>query len=321
MNLEKAAGYAKSSIDGLVLVHVGLHKTGTTWLQQRIFKALNGAEIEFCGDLKTIYREFVVPEAKDFSITRVQNVFADFMRTAQEAGRLPVISAESLAGRPFHAKYHRSILARRIAAVFPNARILLTIREQNAIIRSMYGQYIRFGYTSNIKQFLQEPSKESSFTPILDKQFYNYARLIQEYREIFLRDRICIMPFERLIADPAWALNSIEKFTGFELPGAILGAKTHKVSNPALSVLAYNTVRQLNRFISQDARWQRTNGSFNPNAVGYWVDRFTPRFLRKSMEKRLREIIDAEISDFYRRSNREASETIGTDLGQFGYAV
>jgi len=304
-----------------VLVHVGLHKTGTTWLQQRVFRALDGQAISFCGDLDMIYRAFIVPEIADFSVEQTRETFADLMQTARASGRLPVISGESLAGRPFHTKYQRAVVAKRIAEVFPNARILLTIREQSAIIRSMYGQYIRFGYTSNIRQFLERPPAGSSFSPVLDWDFYDYSRLVQDYRACFEPDRVIVLPFEQLLSDPKWAVSRLETGTGVALSSNLSEAQPAKTSNPAWSVPAYNTARMLNRFVSQDSRWQRPRGRFSPGAIGYRIDRLTPGGLRRRMEEQWRQIVTEAMGDYYQSSNRAASDLIGVDLGALGYSA
>ena len=321
MTSESALSYLPCENQDKVLIHVGLHKTGTTWLQQRIFKALDGRFIDFCGDLDLIYRELIVPEIVDFSTDRVRMAFAGLMQTAKAAKRLPVISGEALAGRPFHAKFHRAVVAQRIAETFPNAHILFTIREQTSIIRSMYGQYIRFGYSSSIHQFLQQPPDGSSFAPILNMDFYDYEKMIEEYRQVFAPERIVVMPFERLIADPAWAMDLLERNTGFPIPKTLPEANLEKASNPAWSALAYGAVRNLNRFVSQDARWQDRRYRFNTNAIGYWVDRITPRVLRRRMDEHLTQTVRDKIGDYYKLSNRNASKLIGVDLSEFGYAV
>lgn len=308
------------SVEDPVLVHVGLHKTGTTWLQQRVFQALDGQGIAFCGDLDLIYRTFIVPEIAEFSVEPARQAFADLLQTARTAGQLPVISGESLAGRPFHTKYQRAVVAQRIAQVFPNARILLTIREQTAIIRSMYGQYIRFGYTSNIHQFLKRPPAGSSFSPVLDWDFYDFARLIREYRTFFAPDRVLVLPFERFVSDADWAMRRIGDSTGVDLSRDLPDTQPAKTSNPAWSVPAYNAVRTLNRFISQDARWQRPRGRFSPNAIGYWANRLTPDRLRQRLDDRWRQIVAEAAGDYYQSSNRDASDLIGLDLGSLGYA-
>ena len=46
-----------------IVIHAGLHKTGTTWLQDRIFAPKDGTELVYCGDIELIYRSFITPAA------------------------------------------------------------------------------------------------------------------------------------------------------------------------------------------------------------------------------------------------------------------
>ena len=311
----------RSQVGNTVLVHVGLHKTGTTWLQRRLFQALDGQCIAYCGDIKFIYREFIVPEIGVFSADEARHAFSSLIETARANDRLPVISGEALAGRPFHAKFHRSVIAQRIAEVFPDAHILLTIREQVAIIHSMYGQYIRFGYTSDLRSFLRQPPRESSLSPVLDLDFYNYAKLIKGYRALFGEDRVTVMPFEKLIADPSGQIDMLSRRTGFRLSSDVPEETRTAVQNRGWSDLAYNAARQVNRFVSQDSRWQRARGRLSPNSIGHYVNRLTPGSLRKRMSDRARRLISDEIGPYYAASNREAYTLTGIDLGEIGYRV
>jgi hypothetical protein len=301
-----------------LLIHVGLHKTGTTWLQKLVFQAKAGREIEYCGDIGLIYREFIVPDFTDFDPDQARARFAALCATATDTGRLVVISGENLAGRPFHAKFHREIVADRLAAVFPEAHILITIREQNAVILSMYGQYLRYGYTSSLRAFLQEPPPEAAHDPVLNRSFYDYERLIATYEQRFPRHNILVVPFEWMLAEPAAMIEHLSEGTGVELtPVAVETAR--QTTNSAWSDLAYNSLRHLNRLESQDSRWQLSPGMFRPNAMAARIDRLTPAFLRQRMHKARRQQVEDAIGNFYAPSNRRVSERIGIDLEQYGY--
>lgn len=301
-----------------VVLHVGLHKTGTTWLQRRIFAAKHGRELQYCGDIDLIYRQFLIPGPGDFSAATARAAFAPLLEQAAGNGQPVVISGENLAGRPFHARHLREITAGRLAETFPEARILLTIREQNAIISSMYGQYLRFGYSSSLQAFLQEPPPGAAYQPVLDRSFYDYARLIETYERFFPRDRILVAPFEWMLAEPDALLARLSAATETVLTP--VGTETaRRVENSAWSDLAYEALRHLNRFDSQDSRWQRKPLLLRPNAIAARIDRLTPDRLRRSMRKARKALIDEMIGDRYAASNRVASERIGIDLAAYGY--
>jgi hypothetical protein len=301
-----------------LLIHVGLHKTGTTWLQKRVFQAKAEREIEYCGDIGLIYRQFIVPSFADFDPEQARARFAPLRAAATEKGRLAVISGENLAGRPFHGKFQREIVADRLAAVLPDAHILITIREQNAVILSMYGQYLRYGYTSSLRAFLKEPPTDVAHDPVLNRSFYDYERLIATYERRFPANKILVVPFEWMLAEPAAMMERLSQGTGIALT-PVAAETARQTTNSAWSDLAYDALRHMNRLESQDSRWQLAPGMFRPNAMAARIDRLTPAFLRRRMHKARRQLVEDAIGNLYAASNHRVSQRIGIDLAQYGY--
>ena len=78
----------------------------------------------------------------DFDCQKLRAKLSDIKAPA---GYVPVVSNERLAGHPLSNGFDRRFLAERIKQVFPKAKILLTIREQNSVIMSNYMQYLKYG--------------------------------------------------------------------------------------------------------------------------------------------------------------------------------
>lgn len=309
-----------NTLERPLVIHVGLHKTGTTWLQGQLSGARYQDDLVFCGNINFIYRQFLVPDAQEFSPEETRAAFCDRWASQLDGRQAVMVSGEYLGGRPFHAKHMREVTAARIARTFPEAHILITLREQAAIIYSMYGQYLRFGYTSSLSEFLRQPSPHSSFQPVLDRAFYDYARLLDLYERFFPGDRIMMAPSEWMFANPDTFIDRLNAQLGTSLP-VPENQMRDKVANPAWSDLAYGVLRQLNRFDSQDSRWQRSVGRLGPNAMAARIDRLTPAILRRRMRAARMDMIRQEIGDFYAASNRTLAERIGLDLTSFGYAT
>jgi hypothetical protein len=300
-----------------VLLHVGLHKTGTTWLAERLFERPGNPDFVATSDRSLLYSLFINPDQDAFDPAAVRARLRPLAERAAAEGRVVALLGETLAGRPFHARYRREIHAERLRRCFPQARILLTIREQDAIIRSMYGQFVRFGYTDPLAGFLARPPAEAGFTGILDYGFYDYDRLHRLYAGLFGAGQVTLLPFEKILRDPAGAVADLSRLLGRPL-APVPSAEARERVNPGWSSLAYAAARQANRFRQRDTPWL-DRGPVNPNVIGYWVDRLTPRALRERGAQRDRALIRAAVGDRYAASNRAVSDRLGLGLDALGY--
>lgn len=79
------------------------------------------------------------------------------------AGMVPVISSEILSGHPFSGGIASDDYARRLKAIAPDAKILVSIRSQMRILTSVYMQYLLRGGTMGPELFFAgDPDSGSS---------------------------------------------------------------------------------------------------------------------------------------------------------------
>src|SRR5215216_4296052 len=98
---------AKASLDAVLfsivesralmrpLLHIGYHKTGTTWLQRQVFPNAE-AGFSFVARPKALRPGFVVVDPFDFEPQIVRKNFEPRIREAQEKDLVPVLSFERL---------------------------------------------------------------------------------------------------------------------------------------------------------------------------------------------------------------------------------
>src|SRR3546814_8368538 len=94
------------------------------------------------------------------------------------------------------------MIADRLRETFPDARILIVIREQRALIRSMYSQHITDGGTGTLGRFLNRPEPGLGRKPWFDPEVYAFDRLIAYYCGLFGAERVLALPFELLAREP-----------------------------------------------------------------------------------------------------------------------
>lgn len=299
-----------------IIVHVGLHKTGTTFCQRSLFPQIEGAVLAY--EVAETHAVFLIPEIEDGTNPDAAPKIRVAIERAAGEGRPVIISDEALGGLPFHQKYHRGVAAQRIKAVFPNAKILLTIREQRAVIGSLYGQYLRYGYCSSLAEFLAQDGPNPAIAPVLDLNFYNYHRAARFYEGVFGAGNVAAVPMEQLLADPGGFVARLSALAGAEmhLP-AEFDTGTREL--PAWSKWARSYQRLANRFIPQDSRTLRKPSRFSPGSVANKIDQFTPGWARRRGKRRMAQAIDAALGAHFAASNRSFSEAYGVDLAALGY--
>jgi len=238
------------------------------------------------------------------------------------AGQSAVISSERLSGSVLSGGFDRAIISRRIKAVFPNARILLVIREQRALLMSMYIQYLKYGGWHTIRRFVDPPS--DGRLPCFAPSYLMYDRLISLYQDSFGKANVLVLPYELFATAIDDYVGEICAFAGIAEPPAfprnkVENARRRNVSSYALKRIAY-------RFRSSSA-----NG-FAPSVIPKSVragtlhgmrrliDFMVPQTLEKRFSERLRSDLDRALPPgFYAESNRRAAELTALPLARYGY--
>jgi hypothetical protein len=306
-----------------VLVHVGFHKTGTTWLQRNILKPKAGKEFVYCYDSTRTHSTFLLPILGSFNTQAALDGFTNDLNRAEDQNIPFIITDEALGGFPFHKKYNREVNATRIKKVFPEAKILITIREQSAVMISMYGEYIKYGFSSSLSDFVWQPSHHS-MTPIVDRAFYNYDRALTLYEAIFGEGNVMALPLEWMSRNSEAAVEKIAAFLGAPLsPPDVQLANSRQ--NQAWTPMATNVARVMNRFVPQDSRWNRNQSwlaqKLAPNALASRVNRWSNALGVKATFDKDREFVRDILGDYYAPSNRRFAERTGYDLAALGYVV
>ena len=183
-----------------LLLHVGYHKTATSWMQQRLF--VPGHGYAALMDHAEVDRLLVRPHGLEFDPAPARALIAERREAAERAhgaGLVPVISSELMSGHPFYGGRESDDLARRLALVAPEARILISIRAQRRILPSVYMQYLLRGGTMTPAEFFAGETTWGfhGFSPL----HFEYDRLVALYRELFGGDRVHLIQQEAIAAD------------------------------------------------------------------------------------------------------------------------
>jgi len=136
--------------NGKIIIHVGLQKTASQFLQNVVFPRLE--------NVMYIGRPFTQENYAFNSLQCADNSLYDPSVVGREIDRIKkerseggtiLISDELFSGYPFYNYINRGVIAERIRNVVPEAEIVLILRGQIELIMALYNQYVKIGWLDN----------------------------------------------------------------------------------------------------------------------------------------------------------------------------
>ncbi|MAI78966.1 MAG: hypothetical protein CL917_08500 [Deltaproteobacteria bacterium] len=302
------------------LVHIGFPKAGSTFLQKRVFIESNGFHAPWSISSADAVEAFIISDGYTFAPEQALSLFKSGMEEAEQKGLRAVISHEYLTGNAFNRdrEYYGYEVSDRILRTFPDAKILLLVREQVSMILSTYQQYVVQGGWYDLSKYLGEGPRRPGFASQFNRDFLRYDHVIDRYQSLFGKNSVLVLPLELLSKNSAEFLKRLSEFSGV-VP---IASNVNQVENAASSAFTVELRRIYNRFVDtyQDPF---VNSYRIRNRVAGKIrkgsERFVPREWQERKAKANHEEVVRVIGDYYSRGNSLASEKIGIDLKSFGY--
>lgn len=305
------------------LIHLGYHKTATTWLQNAVFGDETLGFISPWGPQAGIaVDEFVLANPFRFDAMRARSRFEEGLGEASERELVPVLSNEALCGQPVSGgrfAYGKSVVE-RLHETFPEAKILLVVREQHAALLSHYREYIANGFHGDLARFIGGPELPPGFAPDCPLDHFEYDGLVGHAQSLFGAENVLVLPFEGLKADRDHFLAEVYRFVG-QPARRVPERPPERVGVKGLG-LAFK--QACNRINLGETDWARPRQSFAARAVSKaagWVERLAPDAWQSAYEERLVQYIAAQIGTRYARSNAHLEQLTGLELGHYGYTL
>lgn len=300
-----------------LLIHVGYHKTATTWMQRQLFVPEHGYA-QIAGH-EEVFENIVRPHGLSFT-PEAMHRHADAALAGLAAGMTPVISSELLVGNHLLGGRESDIYAQRLRQIFGDARIMITIRSQLKILPSVYMQYLSRGGTMPPAQFFSGEADLGYFA--FDPGHFEYDRLLRLYRSLFGAENVLVVPQEALQADMDGVAQTIADFSGNARFGG-LRDEARKVQSASYPEYAVPFLRRVNHV-------QR--GTLNPapvvrlgqtpfglyRSVGYLSRRIPLAGALKS-RKPVSDFVRTRFAGYYSASNARLREMLGpaVDLSRY----
>jgi hypothetical protein len=191
-----------------IVVHVGLPRTATTFLQNRIFTQLKS--VSYLGKTEESYPEWLLnwhyldDYAYDRSLPLLKNRIGELMAAAERF----LLSSEMFTmwggGAPRQA--------RRLADIIPQARIILVIRDPIDRLMSFYKYCVlKDHFIDSLESSLEW--RRTPYVYYKAKKIYLPDFIIDEtteiYRSIFGAANVLVVRYEDLVQTPSAFVDSI----------------------------------------------------------------------------------------------------------------
>ena len=165
-----------------VVLHIGLHKTGTRYLQRRVLRPLDGERFQVNPSPLWPAIRNAVRHPDDAATSAIAR---DAVQAWRDSGdpRTLVLSEPHISGDMYGNHHDHAANTRLMHELFPEARIIYFVRNQADWLQSAYRQQLVKGASVPVHVFLNHYDGE--FRPRLDRWTYG-ARTVEPLNQRFL---------------------------------------------------------------------------------------------------------------------------------------
>jgi len=180
-----------------IVIHLGLHRTGTTFLQKEVFEKM----------------------------LDVNYIFDDSLHRFEILNDINLISNEGLSLSMPHSYTHRLQVLKHIKKLFPDAKIIIGFREKKSWLKSCYYRYILSGGTSTYDDYLE----------VYAENIIDYDKYLFEVKKNF--SEVFVYQFEDLKKNPDKVISDMCNFIGCKVPNYKIVKRNASLNEKQLNTL------------------------------------------------------------------------------------
>ena len=199
-----------------VILHIGLYKTGSTFIQSH----LRSVKLD---DYNIFLHDSEIVELLDKYLknpnTKIKQKILNI--TQNKNSKKILISSEGIFGHQFYHFKDCSIRFQLLEELFNQPRYIIFFREPSSIIYSGYFQGLQKSYSLKFENYINENKNDlfnrnfyNYFTKGLDYKIYNYNNIFKDYLNI--QNRVLFVEYEKFFKEKNG--DFLNKFTGLNIP-------------------------------------------------------------------------------------------------------
>ncbi|MCP4613465.1 MAG: sulfotransferase domain-containing protein [Planctomycetes bacterium] len=310
-------------MEKLDFIHIGYQKTATTWLQKNKYfhpdiKMFN------VGQNSQLLWDMIFDSDFFFDETKYKKKIQDII-DIEAKDCCYGLSWERLSGDMLRG-YDSRRIANRLLQVFGNVKIIITIRNQLDMTRSVYNQYIKMGGVCSLKKFLSD--KDIAGNQFMER--LKYEGLINYYRELFGRENVYVDCYESIKGNPRQFVLQLLRFLDLDGGDIFLEQKMHRKENKGLSPLTLYLKKKMNHLFYLP--YNKTPIVSLPYSLHQFL-RY--KVMEKSLDRLLSLLVplksnsrfgltaekQKELTAYFCKSNKKLSNGLNMALEQFNYPL
>jgi hypothetical protein len=236
----------------MLFLHIGLHKTGTTFLQQAVFPKWKGIHY--------------IPEDKLEFLVRMDGA-QDYL-----------LSREGLSGKNWAHAEERAKNIACLAELFPLAKVLISFRKHSSFIVSSYKQYLQQGGYLAFEDYF-DLNADRGFMKQEDFLFRNKMDLVDQLFE----PSPFVMLYEDITKNLAYLLPALERYMGGTAPAVEdikLGRRNKSVGYYPAKLLRYLNGKSFSKLNDQGKydlyNWRLKRLGLDPRSICQYKLGFLP---------------------------------------------
>ena len=249
MSALQAGIFAFLTGDEMLLIHVGVQKAGSTWLQKEVFPTFKDVTV-LTKEIESyaIFHRYLIygkPVGDDEDSQQRRDTLDRLLAEIESEDRTYLLSSEGLSGSQYLKGFDQNAIKQRIQELNCEKKILLLVREQKSLLRSIYKQYVLDGGTLDEDQF-QDSRLNAKF---LDVGFFDFQSKCELWMDCVTKDNFKVMAYEDIsrYGHQTFAAK-IGEFFGLELSGKV----DERWVRTGLTGTRLRMVRWFNRYCSSN---------------------------------------------------------------------
>ena len=240
-----------------VLLHIGVHKTGTTAIQAALADArpdLKKAGVTYPGKLQAQHRAALAVLQRPWGWNARGGAVMDrshfdklARRTTRNGGRV-VISSE------FFCEADEAT-AREVARDLggDRVRVVVTLRNLGRLLPSSWQQYLKYGLTTPYERWLRnvfDNPGQSTMTPTFWKR-HDHAAVLTRWSEAVGAENVTVIVLEDV--ERSAMFRSFAQMLG--VPDDVLVSRMDLTSNRSMTAAEAELLVRLNKKVKKDLQW------------------------------------------------------------------